>query len=501
MLKHFAAIPSIFLLLCIQASSQDLTTLIPDSIAGPVTRAEIYRYDAYYPRFNIPRNNDEKDMTWDLSPFINSLIYMYEITRDTKYIDHAIKCCDKIQDAKRTEDVDYVTKRIIPGWAYFFEQFTDNRGDPAIYNNVVGNGAIIRAMSRVARVIRRDNLDAAYQLKAQSYILSCTETINAFIDHTEWYDSTAMLFHFPDNSRHDDCLPGVRGLTSAFNRQLLMAVGMLNVVKYYELTEEETALRSKYTAVVESVAQYFWNSVTTHASGDSTYYLWMYREEGKYGEDPRMEDIGHGGYDIKCITQIHDDLGIGTGTQLSYIGNTLMEHTQYNPQVHAFADRIDGSDRYENPENQKRKSIRWLALSDWDGRVFTNAGWQLTNGVKLKKALSYAEFLYYKAKYYGTDFVVSDQSNLGVPATAEILIFPNPACDRINVALPFDPEQIESVRIIEPVSGRVYRKLSRDLLAPIMQDISLDVTGLHEGIYIIVIQTKYRLVSQKFIKL
>jgi len=67
--------------------------------------------------------------------------------------------------------------------------------------------------------------------------------------------------------------------------------------------------------------------------------------------------------------------------------------------------------------------------------------------------------------------------------------------------LPFDQEQIESVRIIEPVSGRVYRTLSNDLLARSMQDISLDVSGLVEGVYVIVIQTKYRLFSQKFIKL
>ena len=499
--KHFAPIQIIFLLMCLQTPAQDLSTLIPDSVRGPVTRAEIDRYDDYYPRFKIPLNNDEKKMTWDLSPFIHSLIYMYEITRDTKYIDHAIKCCDKVQDAKRTEDVDYVTQRVIPGWAYFFEQFTDYMGDPAIYNNVVGNGAIIRAMSRVARVIRRDSLDESYQLKALTYIHSCTETINAFIDHTEWYDSTARLFHFPRISRHDDCLPGVWGLTSAFNRQLIMAAGMLNVAKYYEFTGEETALRSKYTAVVESVANYFWNSVTTHASGDSTYYLWMYREEGKDGADPRMEDIGHGGYDIKCIVQIYEDLGIGTGTQLSHIGNTLMEHTQYHPNVRAFADKIDGSDRDKDPEGQKRKSIRWLALSDWDGRVFTNAGWQLTNGVKLKKALSYAEFLYYKSKYYGTDFVVSDRSNLCVPATAEIRISPNPAIDQINLALPFGYEEIRSVRIIEPVTGRVYRAFSSKLLARSRCDISLDINGLHEGVYIIVIQTKDGLNTKKFIKL
>ena len=500
MQKHIALIPALFLLMYLQTSAQSLSKLIPVSIAGPVTQEEIDCYDDYYPYFKIPPNNDKKDMTWDLSPFIHSLIYMYEINQDIKYIDYAIKCCDRVQDARRTGDVDYVTQRIMPGWPYFTDQFTDSTGKPAIYNNVVGNGAIIRAMSRVARVIRRDSLDEPYQLKAQSYIHSCTETINTFIDYTEWYDSTSMLFHFPDNKRHDDCLPGVRGLTSAFNRQLLMAAGMLNVVKYYELTDEETALRIKFTEVVNSVAQYFWNSVTTLGSGESTYYLWMYREEGKNGSAPRMEDIEHGGYDIKCIVQIHEDLGIATGTQLSYIGNTLMEHTQYNPQAHAFADKIDGSDRYDDPMGQREGSLRWLAISDWDERVFTNAGWQLTNGVELKKALPYAEFLYYKAKYYGTDLALTSQSHQVVPSRDEILISPNPARDRINVALPFDQEQIESVRIIGPASGKVYRTLSNDLSVLSMRDISLDVSALPEGIYIIVIQTNDRLISQKFIK-
>lgn len=500
MQKHFALIPALFLLICLQTSAQSLKTLIPDDVAGPVTQAETDRYDVYYPYFKIPLNNNKKDMTWDLSPFIHSLIYMYEINHDIKYMDYAIKCCDRIQDARRTVDVDYVTQRTIPGWPYFDIQFPDSTGKPAIYNNVVGNGAIIRAMSRVARVIRRDSLDESYQIKAQSYILSCTETINSFIDHTEWYDPITKLFHFPDNTRHDDCLPGVRGLTSAFNRQLLMAAGMLNVVKYYEFTGEEAALRSKFTGVVESVAHYFWNSVTTHGSGESTYYLWMYREEGKNGSAPRMEDIEHGGYDIKCIVQIHEDLGIATGPQLSFLGNTLMEHAQYNPQAHAFADKIDGSDKYDDPMGQREGSLRWLALSDWDERVFANAGWQLTNGVELRKALPYAEFLYYKAKYYGTEPALSGQSYPVVPAKAEIRISPNPARDWINIALSFDKEQIDNIRIIDPVSGRVCRTLSKDLPAQSKQDISLDVSGLTEGVYIIVIQTNDGLISQKFIK-
>jgi len=486
---------------CVKLSAQDLSTLIPESVAGAVTQAEIDRYDDYYKDFKIPRNNDEKRMTWDLSPFIHSLIFMYETTSNQIYIDYAIICCDKIQNAKRTCDIDYVTQRIIPGWAYFYDQFKDNRGNPAMYNNVVGNGAIIRAISRVARVIQRDKLDETYQLKAQTYINSCTETISSFINHTEWFDSTARLFHFPDNIRHDDCLPGVRGLTSAYNRQLMMAAGMLNVVKYHELKEDETALRSKYTSVIESVANYFWNSLTTHSSGDSTYYLWMYREEGGDGKDPRLEDIGHGGYDIKCITQIHNDLGIGTEKQLSYLGNTLIEHTQYNAQVHAFAFYIDGSDKYKNPEVQKNKSIRWIALSDWDRRVFTNAGWQLTNGVKLTKSLPYCEFLFYKAKYFGTDFTVSNNSYSSVPETSEIAIFPNPSSDRINISFPDFQNQTINISIIEPVSGTIYKTVSNEFQAKNIFSMPLDISNLPRGIYLIVIQTKDSIISKKFIKI
>ena len=87
-----------------------------------------------------------------------------------------------------------------------------------------------------------------------------------------------------------------------------------------------------------------------------------------------------------------------------------------------------------------------------------------------------------------------------VPSKSEILISPNPALDRILVALPTDREQIESVRIIEPASGRLCKSFSDDLPGQKIQDILLDISDLPEGIYVIVIRTNNRLISQKFIK-
>ena len=68
MMKHFALIVAILMITCVKLSAQDLSTLIPESVAGAVTQAEIDRYDDYYKDFKIPQNNDEKRLTWDLSP-------------------------------------------------------------------------------------------------------------------------------------------------------------------------------------------------------------------------------------------------------------------------------------------------------------------------------------------------------------------------------------------------------------------------------------------------
>tara|TARA_B100000809_G_scaffold63492_2_gene60202 strand:- start:252 stop:1814 length:1563 start_codon:yes stop_codon:yes gene_type:complete len=498
--KSFVLLVAVLMTTSVTLSAQDLTTLIPESATAAVTQAEVDLFDTYYPSHEIPLNNDEKKMTWDLSPFIHSLIFMYEITGDKKYIDHAILCCDIILAAKRIHDIDYVTQRKIPGWAYFYEQFNDNEGNPAMYNNVVGNGCIIRALTRVARVIRRDNLEEATQLKAQTYIQSCTETINDFIGHTEWFDAGTNLFHFPDNERHDDCLPNSGGLISAHNRQLIMVAGMLNVVKYHELKGDEAALRSTYIPIIESVANYFWNSVTTHSSGDSTYYLWNYREEKKDGKDPKVEDIAHGGLDIQCIVQIHDDLGIGTETQLSYIGNTLMEHTQFDPENHSFSDRIDGSGIDEDPKTENNKSIRWLGLSDWDRRVFTNAGWQLTNDVKLKKSLPYCEFLFYKAKYFGTNFTGLSNSDIRIPETTEITVFPNPSSDLIHIVFPNNQSELVNLSVFKLATGKLYITTTIEPQVKNDSNMQLDISLLPIGIYILVIQTNTTRISKKIIK-
>ena len=127
---------------------------------------------------------------------------------------------------------------------------------------------------------------------------------------------------------------------------------------------------------------------------------------------PSIEDIGHGGLDIQCVTQIYNDLG---SISLSYnkrkfgkdnffyLSNTLL-NLMYKEENENFSKRIDGT--FDKPKFMKKKkynsaSIRWISLCDWDERVFTNAHKQLINKMSIKSSRTYCEFLYYKEKRFG----------------------------------------------------------------------------------------------------
>ena len=142
-----------------------------------------------------------------------------------------------------------------------------------------------------------------------------------------------------------------------------------------------------------------------------------------------------------------------------------------------------------------------MGLSDWDHRVFANAGWQLTNGVKLSKPLPYCEFLFYKAKYYGTNFSATNDLYGHVPETSEIALFPNPSSNRIYISYSLLKNQTIHIRIIEPISGRVYKTLSDDFQADSIFNMPLDISNLPKGIYLIIFQTKDTFISKKFIKI
>lgn len=389
------------------AFAKKTTPLIPDSIEGKVTLNEISLFDDYYLNYKIPLNNNDKKMSWNLAPYMHSLLFMYEITNDIKYINQAIKCADIILKAKRVNELDYVTKRIIPGWGFFNKQFTKKGGHPVLYNNVVGNATVMRALTRLAILIQQQNLPAEYQNKALKYIKSSIETVNSFISTDDWFDDKSNLFHFPKHKRHDEVLFGVRGIKSAHNRQLLMASAMLYIVQYQKSTQENLIEVKKYNTIIDNVASFFWRNVKVHNMNNKPYLSWYYREQGKLHKNgnkikrPKIEDIGHGGYDIKALVHIFQQRKIGSAAHMQALASTLIDKTQIDKENHQFSYGIDGSKANKSPADQQRHSIRWLALSDWDKRVYENAGWLLQHKVKKPKGLPYAEFLYYKAKFYG----------------------------------------------------------------------------------------------------
>ena len=76
-----------------------------------------------------------------------------------------------------------------------------------------------------------------------------------------------------------------------------------------------------------------------------------------------------------------------------------------DPKNHRFSYFIDGTKpkSKKNSKKTQRGSIRWLALSEWDRRIFDSAGKLLLNNLKLSGPLPYAEFLYFKSQFYGIE--------------------------------------------------------------------------------------------------
>ncbi len=410
LMKCFESIKLILLLICLCAgvfqavNAAGLKSLVPTNIDSSVTKAEIAAFDEYYPGFSIPENNDDKKMSWGLAQYIHSLLFMYEMTNDVQYLDYAIDCADRIIKAKKTNEIDYVTQEVIPGWGYLNTEFAIG-SKPVLYNNVVGNATIIRALSRISFLIKKHGLDETYQSKAQTYIHSSIETINYFLGSKEWFSPQKNIFHFPQTKRHDRVLNGVRGLVLAHNRQLLMASGMLYVLQYYQESANAFPYEKEYGEVIDSVANYFWAKAKLKKKRNTVSYTWHYREKGKNGKKPKTEDISHGGYDVKALVHIYKERKIGSQEKMQGLASTLIDRALVDPKNHRFSYFIDGTKpkSKKNSKKTQRGSIRWLALSEWDRRIFDSAGKLLLNNLKLSGPLPYAEFLYFKSQFYGIE--------------------------------------------------------------------------------------------------
>ena len=405
-------------LLALTTSAQ-ARLFIQETGYGAVTQAEIDEYDNWYDGYILPSNNDEKKYTWYASTVVRSQLRMYELTGDIKYLDDAIVICDHLlntRDPASPRDIDYVTQRDIRGWPYYKEQFTDANENIVPYFNIVGQGMILNALGETALVIRSEptSLGASYETAAENYIDAGNEVIDDFINYTEWYDSGTNLFYFPDLSRHDEVLYGLRGKKIAYNRSLVMSMALFHFAAAMDLYSEQASRVSDYQTIIDANLDDFWAATTLNGSGVTGSYSWNYREEGKgYAPDqdpPKLEDIGHGGLDIRALVLFHEQTsfsGLGpvtTDTQMRQLANSLTEVMLAEP-PRQFCWYFDGSDCDKDPVKANRHTMCYIGLSKYSSKVYNNATWQLRNDGSQqqdKYAIDYAEYLLEKQRVYDT---------------------------------------------------------------------------------------------------
>lgn len=400
----------LFILLDIQLYSNESEYIFPviDNPYGRVTIEELHSFDNYYKNYVPPKNNYERAYSWSLSDVQLALLYMYKITNDIKYIDYLISINSHVLDSRvgpDSEKVDYVTQRVIPAWPFYYNKFRDTNDNPVYYTNIIGSSMVLFPLIHSAKIILENDLPIEYIKEAKLYVETAIEVIEHFLNYSDWYNPVEMLFIYPDNDRHEEVLPGLRGKKIGYNRMLALARVMVDLITCLELLELNITPYIRYKEIITSIVEYYWENTTLIDDGNEPYYLWMYRKEGKKDRPPVVEDIGHGAIDVRCLIYIfnsdpaHYNMN---NRQFQYMSNTILNVTQYDEESKSFSYRLDGTERESRGNNLRKQSLKYLPLNQFNDSIYDNNAQLMLSNIKLKNPLQYTEFLYYKWLRYGS---------------------------------------------------------------------------------------------------
>ncbi|MCP4855147.1 MAG: hypothetical protein GY903_11700 [Fuerstiella sp.] len=389
--------------------------LVIESAHGPITPGELDCYRRFVRAVRIPENNHDKQFAWSTSKTMRSLAIIYRITGDAWYLDRLVSIVDHVlltRNDPQAGFTDYVTGRRLPTWPNLNVQYSVD-GRSVHYSNVVQTGMILYPIAETARLIvanptlhnrrapvedqRRKETGGTYLNKAILYIDRCNETISAFIDDDQWYDVNTRLFRYPDSERHEELLPGAKGLPLPYNRMFAMGRPMLEIAETLKALDKRRngGLIDRYYEILRAMIAYFFHHLERHGHGDEAYYTWMYRSFGKGGRPPTCEDVGHLGVDVRALLLFHHEgehhLGI-TREDLKRIGNTY-RHVIHDSATGRFSRFMDGSGQSEHPRSDEMYFQRCIGLAPFEPRLYDICAQSIVNNAGPKSDLIFAEFL------------------------------------------------------------------------------------------------------------
>ena len=280
-----------------------------------------------------PGTNLGGNIAWGQGYQFAALVEMFDVTRDPKYAELAVKLGDWIGEARdnRHNLRDEVRDRVLPGWS------STGYSEGKRYVWAVHTGVIVAPMAQFAAVVRSDaGLEARWG-KAADRLLRVAEEAVAIHD-TEYRPGPA-----PDE-----------GYVYCPYLKKPLPLNMQNALAAAWLAIDDATKTPKHRPQVERLARFMKNRLRPMGDGSYTWAYWPPLE----GQQTSSEDISHAAWNVDFMVRCFEHELVFDRADLARLERTL------SVRVLLADDRICDTVGGEGKCNTYRSAVlRWARLA------------------------------------------------------------------------------------------------------------------------------------------
>jgi predicted neuraminidase len=280
-----------------------------------------------------PGTNLGGNIAWGQGYQFAALVEMFDVTRDPKYAELAVKLGDWIAEARdnRHNLRDEVRDRVLPGWS------STGYSEGKRYVWAVHTGVIVAPMAQFAAVVRSDPGLAARWGKAADRLLRVAEEAVAIHD-TEYRQGPA-----PDE-----------GYVYCPYLKKPLPLNMQNALAAAWLAIDDATKTPKHRPQVERLARFMKNRLRPMGDGSYTWAYWPPLE----GPETSSEDISHAAWNADFMVRCFEHELVFDRADLARLERTL------SVRVLLADDRICDTVGGEGKCNTYRSAVlRWARLA------------------------------------------------------------------------------------------------------------------------------------------
>lgn len=327
----------------------------------------------------------------------NSLVDIYRVTEDEKYLDIFVEQADYIftQTDKNLGLESFTgTGLSLPAWSdrghYTTEQFN--------YIYPVHTGMITLPILRFIDTVYTNNLDS-YRKIADQYLTASGEALAIHNDDNMWVDFSETEGFYLGHQYGE----GIVSEASKIGVPNRISVYLAAAGLYDKLSDGDT-----YTERIEKSLNYFKYSLFKYDEEFDSYY-WSYWEE--MNTQKPWEDISHATITVYGIFILHEEVGFSVFTDSDFekITNNIFKVIEYKEsellmRKHIHQRAIEDKAYYDPSENPYFYDIlRWsfLGIYDEDALDLLETVYEESNSAEMDsqtRLSSIASFLYAKQK-------------------------------------------------------------------------------------------------------